>query len=57
MEKTECPKPQSEKPNSFIGNYHEAPGYMKDNEHITHGYRINFDSPKKILRSLFMLHN
>lgn len=30
---------------------------MKDNEHITHGYRINFDSPKKIFRSLFMVHN
>ena len=41
----------------FIGHYHEAPNYMKDNEHITHGYRINFDSPKKILRSLFMVHN
>lgn len=30
---------------------------MKDNEHITHGYRIGFDNPKKILRSLFMVHN
>lgn len=30
---------------------------MKDNAHITHGYRINFDSPKKIFRSLFMVHN
>lgn len=30
---------------------------MKDNEHITHGYRIGFDSPQKILKSLFMLHN
>lgn len=30
---------------------------MIDNNHITHGYRINFDNPKKILKSLFMLHN
>jgi adiponectin receptor len=30
---------------------------MKDNLHITHGYRINFNTPKKILKSLFMLHN
>lgn len=30
---------------------------MKDNQHITHGYRIGFDTPRKILRSLFMLHN
>ena len=30
---------------------------MKDNEHITHGYRIGFDTPKKIVKSLFMKHN
>lgn len=30
---------------------------MKDNEHITHGYRIGFNSPGKIFKSLFMLHN
>ncbi len=30
---------------------------MKDNQHITHGYRIGFDSPRKIFRSLFMVHN
>lgn len=30
---------------------------MKDNLHITHGYRINFNTPKKIFRSLFMIHN
>lgn len=44
-------------PIALIGDYHTAPGYMKDNEHITHGYRINFDSPKKIFKSLFMVHN
>jgi hypothetical protein len=41
----------------FIGDYNEAPSYMKDNHHITHGYRIGFDTPKKIFRSLFMVHN
>jgi hypothetical protein len=30
---------------------------MKDNGHITHGYRINFNTPRKILRSMFMIHN
>lgn len=30
---------------------------MKDNNGITHGYRINFNTPRKIFRSLFMLHN
>ena len=30
---------------------------MKDNEHITEGYRINFNTPAKILKSLFMVHN
>lgn len=30
---------------------------MVDNRHIFGGYRINYDTPKKIFRSLFMLHN
>ena len=30
---------------------------MKDNIAITHGYRINFNNPKKIIKSLFMVHN
>lgn len=30
---------------------------MKDNLAITHGYRINFNTPTRILRSLFMVHN
>lgn len=30
---------------------------MKDNDKITHGYRINFNTPGKIFRSLFMVHN
>ena len=30
---------------------------MKDNEAITHGYRINFNTPKKIFKTMFTLHN
>lgn len=41
----------------YIGRYEEAPSYMKDNDSITHGYRINFNNPKKIIKSLFMIHN
>jgi hypothetical protein len=41
----------------FIGEYDKAPAFMKDNLDITHGYRINFNTPSRILRSLFMLHN
>ena len=41
----------------YIGHYQEAPGYMKDNEDITHGYRINFNTPQKIFKTMFTLHN
>ena len=50
-------KKQDENTTHMIGDYHTAPAYMKDNEHITHGYRINFDNPQKILKSMFMIHN
>lgn len=30
---------------------------MIDNSSITDGYRINFNTPTKILKSLFMVHN
>ena len=30
---------------------------MRDNKHITDGYRINFNTPRRIIRSLFMIHN
>lgn len=45
------------KEHDFIGDYETAPAFMKDNDGITHGYRINFNSTKKILKSLFMFHN
>ena len=51
------PSKNEEQPNEYIGHYEQAPGYMKDNEGITHGYRINFNTPKKIIKSLFMVHN
>ena len=30
---------------------------MRENEYITGGYRINFSTPRRIITSLFMLHN
>lgn len=30
---------------------------MKDNTNITDGYRINFNTPTRIIKSLFMIHN
>jgi adiponectin receptor len=40
-----------------VGSISEAPDFLKDNEYIHHGYRINFNSHTKVLRSLFVLHN
>jgi adiponectin receptor len=42
---------------SFMGKFSDAPHYLQDNEHIVEGYRIGFDSPKKVIKSLFMVHN
>jgi hypothetical protein len=41
----------------FIGRYDEAPKEEKKNQYIDKGYRINFNTPKKIFKSLFMVHN
>ena len=41
----------------LIVEYENAPFYNRDNEYIKRGYRNNFNSIKKILRSLFMVHN
>jgi hypothetical protein len=30
---------------------------MQENDQITRGYRINFTSKWKLLKSLFMIHN
>lgn len=41
-----------EKIQHFIGHISEAPHYIRDNEYIHSGYRINFSSPKKVLKRL-----
>ena len=41
----------------FVGKWEEAPEYLRDNEYIRKGYRINFNSVKRVAKSLFMLHN
>ena len=40
-----------------IVSYEQAPDFQKDNEYIKSGYLINCNSPKKITKSLFILHN
>lgn len=41
----------------FVGSWEEAPEFVRDNEYIRKGYRINFSSVKAVVKSLFMLHN
>lgn len=45
------------KSNQIIGTYNDAPDFIKDNEYIKRGYRVNCDSVKKVTKSLFYLHN
>jgi hypothetical protein len=33
-----------------IGSHDEAPEYMKDNEYIKHGYRINYNTFNRVFR-------
>ena len=40
-----------------IGSIAEAHHFLRDNEYILSGYRIYFNSTRRILKSLFMLHN
>ncbi len=42
---------------SRVGSLEEAPDFLRDNEYIKHGYRIDFNSTKKVFHSLFILHN
>jgi len=46
-----------EKIQEYIGHVKFVPDFVKDNPFIFTGYRINFNTPKKVLKSLFMLHN
>jgi hypothetical protein len=41
----------------YIGNWDDAPDFMQDNEYIKRGYRINFNTIGRVLKSLFKLHN
>ncbi len=41
----------------FVGCWEDAPGFVQDNEYIKKGYRVNFNSIKRVVKSLFMLHN
>ena len=41
----------------LIGSYYETEEFMKDNEYIKNGYRINCDSLWKCFKSLFVIHN
>lgn len=45
------------KSNQVVGTYNDAPDFIKDNEYIKRGYRVNCDSVKKVTKSLFYLHN
>lgn len=42
---------------THIGHKKHAEKWLIDNDHIITGYRIRFNSKRKICRSLFMLHN
>jgi adiponectin receptor len=42
---------------SRVGSIDEAPEFLKDNEFIKNGYRINFSSICNVFKSLFILHN
>ena len=47
----------NKKTNQVVGTYNDAPDFIKDNEYIKRGYRVNCDSVKKVTKSLFYLHN
>lgn len=36
---------------NYIGSFAQAPGFLQDNRFIHHGYRINYDSPKKVFKT------
>ncbi len=42
---------------AFIGTKQDIPDYLKDNEYIISGYRVNHDSCCKAAKSLFTCHN
>lgn len=46
-----------DKAQPYIGKWEDAHEFTRDNEYVKKGYRVNFNSVKRILRSLFMIHN
>ena len=57
---------ENERPQSFaepeeegphLGSFAEATHWQKDNANIQHGYRINYKSARRALRSCFEIHN
>ena len=50
---SECPPNLKSKIYNYIGSFAEAPSFVKDNRFILHGYRLNYDSPKKIFKRYF----
>lgn len=52
--------PHTENLQPFIGNLNDVSDsheYTVDNKYILRGYRIHFNSTKRIFKSLFMIHN
>ena len=41
----------------FIGEITEAPKYLRENDDIIRGYRINYKTPYLATKSIFCLHN
>jgi hypothetical protein len=54
---SEVPENRSKDDVAYIGSIKEIPDHRHDNDYILHGYRINFNTVGRILRSLFMIHN
>ena len=48
-------KPVLRKP--FMGTFHQADKYIRDNEFILTGYRIGYNSVCRVLKTLFLCHN
>ena len=40
-----------------VGDWEDAPEFLRDNEYIRKGYRIRCNSCKSVLKTLFMSHN
>lgn len=41
----------------YVGHSNHSPAYLKYNKFVHTGYRINFNSKKRVFKSLFMMHN